>query len=282
MMEHSNLVGMEWVARHLEDRDLVLVDCRFEGADPAAGRKAYEQAHLPGAIHVDMDRDLSAPVREHGGRHPLPDLGVFSLRLRQLGIGNDHRVVAYDDQGGAMASRLWWMLRFLGHKQVYVMDGGFTRWKQAGWPVSDSPVHPEPARFNPVVQNRLLVSMYDVRDRLGKAGVMLVDSREPERYRGEAEPFDRVAGHIPGAINRYWKDNLTAEGTWKSVGELKQRFADLPPDGEIIVYSGSGVTACANVLALAEAGRTDAKLYLGSWSDWISYPENPVETGQAG
>lgn len=259
--------------------DLVIVDCRFQLGQPESGRAAYEESHIPGAVYLDLEKDLSAPVGEHGGRHPLPDAATLTGTLSRVGIGNDVRVVAYDDQGGAMASRLWWLLKYLGHEQVYVLDEGFAAWVKAGYPVSSEQKVPIPSPFLATVQHNMLVEADEVRELLGSDRVTLIDSREAPRYRGEVEPIDRVAGHIPGAINRFWKDALDEGGAWKDEAGQAARFRDLPQDRELIVYCGSGVTACPNVLALQEAGYQKVRLYAGSWSDWISYSENPIATG---
>jgi thiosulfate/3-mercaptopyruvate sulfurtransferase len=225
---------------------------------------------------------LSAPVGEHGGRHPLPDAAELAARFGKAGIGNESRVVAYDDQGGAMASRLWWLLRYLGHTNVFVMDGGFSAWQKAGCPVSPEQKVIIPSSFVATVQHNMLVEVDEVRESLGTEGIVLIDSREAPRYRGEVEPIDRVAGHIPGAKNLFWADGRRADGTWKDADEQRQRFegSGLSQDDEIVVYCGSGVTATPNVLALQEAGFTRVKLYAGSWSDWISYSGNPIATGE--
>ena len=306
----SNIRSMEWVAERLGQKGsepIVIVDCRFVLGQPEAGRVAYEAGHLPGAIYMDLDRDLSAPVTEHGGRHPLPDWNMFAAKLGQAGISRDHAVVTYDDQGGAMASRFWWMLRYLGHQKVYVMDRGFSAWKAAGYPVetlgnettpktsvnslSDTLVHAKSTTFVATPQPHMVVSMAEVRAKLGNPQVSLIDSREHRRYLGLEEPIDKAAGHIPGARNAFWKESLTADGAWRSADELKSRFSSFrdqqqshvaPPHDqqEIIVYCGSGVTACPNVLALEEAGFRNVRLYAGSWSDWISYTDNPIATGE--
>lgn len=280
--EHSFIVSQEQVAAKLNGLNPpVMADCRFQLGMPAYGRDAYAKGHLPAAVYLDLEADLSGPLGQHGGRHPMPDLGVLSLKLGRLGINRDTEVIAYDDQGGAMASRLWWLLRFMGHEKVYLMDGGFSRWEKAGYPVTDKPTAArEPKVFGGRVKNRLLVVMEDVQEKLGWPGTVLIDSREEKRYLGEEETVDKRAGHIPGAINRFWKENLNEDGLWKDREALKERFASISPDQEIIVYCGSGVTACPNLLALAEAGRPDAKLYLGSWSDWISHEGNPIATGR--
>ncbi|MEX1030459.1 MAG: sulfurtransferase [Paenibacillaceae bacterium] len=276
----KNIVTMGWLAEKISDADMVIVDCRFIMGQSDAGRIAYEQDHIPGAVYAHLEQDLSGPVREHGGRHPLPDMGPFSQWLGQLGIDKDTTVVAYDDQGGAMASRFWWMLCFLGHEHVYILETGFTQWKAAGYPVSAERHEPSAKHFIPSVKTRMLISVHDVRDKLGQPGIVLLDSREQPRYLGLQEPIDPVAGHIPGAINSFWKISLNANGLWKDAEEHATRFEYLNKEDEIIVYCGSGVTACPNVLALEEAGFPNVKLYLGSWSDWISYEGNPVATGE--
>lgn len=277
----KHIVSMKWLLARLYEPDLVIVDCRFTLSDPHAGRKAYEEAYIPGAIYLDLERDLSAPVQKHGGRHPLPDLTALAQKLSRLGISNHSRIVAYDDQGGAVAARFWWLLQYMGHDQVYVMEQSFTAWKEAGYPViSDQPPIRVPSRFEPIIQKHMLAGVEEVRVASLKGSAVLIDSREHRRYAGIEEPIDKKAGHIPGAINYFWKDNLKPNGQWKSTTELSQRFADLPQDRDIIIYCGSGVTACPNVLALQEAGFENVKLYVGSWSDWISYSENPIAIKQ--
>jgi len=276
----KNIVSMRWVLARLYEPDLVIADCRFQLGNPDAGRQAYEESRIPGAVYFDLERDLSGPVGEHGGRHPLPDIEVLADKLGKAGIDETVRVVAYDDQGGAMASRFWWLLRYLGHEKVYVMDQGFSAWKEAGFPMTgDRPPIRVPKKFTPRVREGMLAGVEDVRRAVREGADVLIDSREGPRYRGEAEPLDKAAGHIPGAINRFWKDGIGDGGMWKSPEEQRARFAGLKPDDRIIVYCGSGVTACPNVLALEEAGFTNVRLYAGSWSDWISYPDHPIATG---
>jgi thiosulfate/3-mercaptopyruvate sulfurtransferase len=234
-------------------------------------------------VYMDLERDLSAPVGKHGGRHPLPDVGELAAKLGRAGIDRGTRVVAYDDQGGAMASRLWWLLRYMGHDAVYVMDQGYSAWKAAGYPVTDAqPAIRVPKRYEPEVQASMLADVDAVRAASRDGSSVLVDSRETRRYLGLEEPIDRVAGHIPGARNWFWKDNLDEQGRWRSAEQLEERFAALEKDAPIIVYCGSGVTACPNVLALEAAGYRNVKLYAGSWSDWISDSTNPVATGNEG
>ncbi|WP_405081329.1 sulfurtransferase [Paenibacillus chitinolyticus] len=275
-----NIVSLEWLYEHLQDPDLLIADCRFALGEPWSGRQDYSIDHIPGAFYVDLEEDMSGEKREHGGRHPLPDLGAFSMRASAIGVDASKTVVAYDDQGGAMAARLWWMLRFLGHERVYVLDRGYSQWKAAGYPVTAEAPQASPATFSPKVQRHMLASMDEVKAKLGEKGTVLIDSREGARYRGEQEAIDPVAGHIPGARNRFWKDALDAEGSWRSAEEQKERFRGLENAEELIVYCGSGVTACPNVLALEEAGIPGVKLYAGSWSDWVSYADNPIAVGE--
>jgi thiosulfate/3-mercaptopyruvate sulfurtransferase len=276
-MQH--IVPVKWLLARLYEPDIIIVDCRFQLGKPESGRNAYEEAHIPGAVYLDLEQDLSGPVGEHGGRHPLPDVATLAARLGRAGIGNEFRVVAYDDQGGAMASRLWWLLSYLGHEAVYVMDGGFSAWQTLGLPVSSEQKVIFPKTFVPVPRHEMVADMEEVKAKVGTPGVVVVDSREGPRFRGEVEPIDPVAGHIPGARNLFWAEGRRADGTWKSADEQAARFVDLSQDDEIIVYCGSGVTATPNLLALQEAGFTRVKLYAGSWSDWISYSSNPIATG---
>lgn len=277
----KNVVSTKWLLARMYESDIVIVDCRFLMGKPDAGREQYEASHIPGAVYLDLEKDLSAPVEEsgHGGRHPLPDIFDLTVALSRVGIGNESRVVAYDDQGGAMASRLWWLLKYLGHDQVFVLDEGFTAWVNAGFPVSSEQRVLIPAKYLAEVQHTMLVEMDEVKELLGDERVTLIDSREAPRYRGEVEPLDKAAGHIPGAINRFWKDGLGESGAWKDAAGQEERFADLDRDRELIVYCGSGVTATPNVIALQEAGFNKVRLYAGSWSDWISRPENPIAVG---
>jgi thiosulfate/3-mercaptopyruvate sulfurtransferase len=291
----STIVSLTWLAERLINikskdmlgpSDLIVVDCRYTLGQPNAGREAFAEGHIPGAVYLDLEQDLSGPKSKHGGRHPLPDLGAFTIMLGKIGIDDTATVVAYDDQGGAMASRFWWMLHFLGHSNVFILDGGYSQWKAAGYPTDNliQPVYIRPnlreRSFKPHVQSHLLVSVNEVKDKLGQSGTVLIDSREERRYLGLEEPIDPVAGHIPGAINHFWKDSLNEQGQWKNAEEQAERFSNIPADKELIVYCGSGVTACPNFVALKEAGYENVKLYAGSWSDWVSYEDNPIATGE--
>lgn len=275
----SNLIQPSELHASLGDPGLRLVDARFDLADPDAGQRAFDEGHVPGAVYVHLERDLSAPVSRHGGRHPLPDPAVLATRLGELGIGNDSRVVVYDFGNGMVASRFWWLLRHLGHDDVRVLDGGFEAWREAGLPVSKDSTKPEVARFVPALRPELVVDRDYVLRNLGNPGVVLVDARAGSRYRGETEPLDPVAGHIPSAVNFAYADNLEG-GRFKSSDALRERYEPLSDADELVVYCGSGVSAAHDVLALEEAGLSGARLYAGSWSDWCSYQDSPVATGE--
>lgn len=276
----SVLVNKAWVLARMYEPDITIIDCRFILGQPEAGRISYEESHIPGAIYLDLDQDLSSSVAMHGGRHPLPDINDLAGKLGKLGINRDTRIIAYDDQGGINATRLWWLLTYMGHDTIYVLNEGFTAWKTAGYPVSqDQPVR-VPSTFTAHMHPEMLATLEEVRLAMEDPAIVLLDSRESGRYQGLFEPIDKVAGHIPSAMNKFWKGVLQDNGVWKSAEELKDYYQDIPADHEIIVYCGSGVSACPNVLGLAEAGFSDVKLYAGSWSDWISYSENPIATGE--
>jgi thiosulfate/3-mercaptopyruvate sulfurtransferase len=277
----SNLIRAEELAPRVGDDALRLVDARFELTDPEAGRRRYREGHLPGALYLHLDDDLSGPIRPdgRGGRHPLPDPGVLAERLGALGIGDAHRVVAYDDAGGAIAARVWWLLRWLGHDDVRVLDGGVDAWRAAGgaW-IRDVPDLP-PATLTSRPDARLVVDADDVAARLEDPVRLLVDARAPERYRGETEPLDRKAGHVPGAINLPYAHNLGPDGRFLAREALRTRFAVLEDADEVVVYCGSGVTAAHDLLAIEEAGLGLRTLYAGAWGDWSARDELPVATG---
>ncbi|RMX06384.1 sulfurtransferase [Corticibacter populi] len=271
----------EWQA-HGVARRLVLVDCRHELADPAWGRQAYRQGRIPGAIFLSLDDDLSAAPDGRNGRHPLPTPQAFAQTLARAGIGNDSHVVAYDQGVGMFAARLWWMLRWLGHTAVQVLDGGSAQWQREARPIEiGTPKAPAPAHFVPDVQTGMLRDAGTVLQALGDGRQYLLDARAPERFRGEVEPLDRVAGHIPGAVNRPFTDNLEA-GLFKPAGQLRSEFEALlagRASGQVIHQCGSGVSACVNLLAMERAGLSGSALYAGSWSEWCSDPARPVAVG---
>lgn len=281
---HTTLISTEKLAEHLDDPKWVVVDCRFDLADTEKGRRDYQQGHIPGAIYAHLDDDLSGPVRPgETGRHPLPDVDTLAETFSAWGIDSDVQVVAYDARGGAIAARLWWLLRWLGHDAVAVLNGGFPRWMAESRPVTTEIITLQPREFQPHVRPEMLANAEDVLAHFGDLSYRLVDSRAPERYRGEEEPLDPVAGHIPGAISYHFARNLQADDTFELKPILRGRFQALlddVPAERTIFYCGSGVTGAHNVLALAYAGLGMAQLYAGSWSHWITDPERPIVQGE--
>jgi thiosulfate/3-mercaptopyruvate sulfurtransferase len=265
-MPYTTVIDTATLAAHLDDPDWAIIDCRFELADTGRGEAAYRAGHIPGAVYAHLDRDLSsAPVTDRG-RHPLPSPAAMTRLFGRLGIGERTQVVAYDDSSGHYAARLWWMLRYLGHQAVAVLDGGWGAWAAEGRPTQPGIETRDPALFMGEPRADRLVTIDAVESR-----PLLVDSRAPERYRGEVEPLDPVAGHIPGAINRPYDANWSADGRWRPPEELAGAFGTLlggTAAAESTFYCGSGVSACVNLLAMVHAGLPEGRLYVGSWSEW--------------
>jgi thiosulfate/3-mercaptopyruvate sulfurtransferase len=258
-----------------------IFDCRHDLAKSEIGVLAYRVAHIPGAQFMHLDRDMSGVKSGRNGRHPLPDPATLSATLARRGISNDTQVIAYDDSGGAFAARLWWMMRWLGHTRVAVLDGGLPAWVRSGHALTGETPAVTAGTFD-WTTNSDVVDSESIRNDLAQPRMLLIDARAPERYRGESETLDPVAGHIPGAVNRFYKDNLGADGCFKSSAQLHQEFSALlkPHSVESAVhYCGSGVTSCHNLLAMQIAGLRGARLYAGSWSEWCSDPQRPVVTG---
>ncbi|MEG3906201.1 sulfurtransferase [Microcoleus sp. B4-C5] len=272
MTDNTLIVSPEWLATNTDNPQVVIIDCRFSLADHELGQKQYQESHIPGAFYLDLNRDLASAVGKHGGRHPLPNIEELADKLSAIGINSPETlVVAYDDSRLAFAARLWWLLRYMGHSKVALLDGGFSGWKAAGYPVTNILPEPREGKFVAHLQQDLAVDIEAVKERKDLPGKVLVDSRESERYEGLREPIDPIAGHIPGAVNYPWQGVTDETGKVRSASEQKQRWTELEKAEEIIVYCGSGVTACVNLLSLEIAGIPDAKLYVGSWSDWCSY-----------
>ncbi|MGG1266584.1 sulfurtransferase [Brevibacillus laterosporus] len=273
------MIQVDWLYEHLNDPSLVILDCRFILGQPDAGRAEYDAGHIPGATYISLESDLSGQKTEqgHGGRHPLPNISAMEELFSQIGIDQHTTVVAYDGDDMAMAARLWWMLRYVGHERVYVLDGGYAAWNRANYPTSTEILQRKSRSFTANVQSDMLLTKSAIEQR--EATIPLLDSRAPERYRGDVEPLDYKAGHIPGAECFFYKNTLQSDGTLKTKEQLQNHFGELLQQKQIMVYCGSGVTACVNLLALMRAGRADAKLYGGSWSDWSSYKDSPVATG---
>jgi thiosulfate/3-mercaptopyruvate sulfurtransferase len=276
----TTLIDTSTLAAHLDDERFSVVDCRFRLDDTGWGEREYLAGHVPRAAYVHLDRDLSGPKTGTNGRHPLPDVQTFEKVASRLGIGPGVQVVAYDQDSGMFASRLWWLLRWLGHDAVAVLDGGFAKWTREHRPTRPGAESHPRREFEAVPRPELVVGVQDVTTRFRSPDWRLLDARAPERYRGETEPLDRVPGHIPGAVNHFFKRNVTEEGTFLPPdtlrGRLEQALEGTPPD-HTICYCGSGVTACHNLLALEHTGLKGAKLYPGSWSEWSSDPNRPAE-----
>lgn len=261
-----------------EEKDLIVIDVRYQLNDLEAGRKAYEMNHIPGAIYLDLKEDLSRKVSTHGGGHPLPDWKEFAGKLGQLGINQQTEVVIYGVTNDMYAARCLWIFEHLNHDQARILDGGWESWVAKDLQVTTEIPSYERKIYSLGQLKNDTVNINDVKEKLENKSATLIDSRGHERYLGRVEPMYKKAGHIPGAKNFFWKDVLDDEGNWKESAKLEKHFKSLDKDEEIIVSCGSGVSACPNVLALKQAGFTNVKLYPGSFSDWISYDDNPLET----
>ena len=271
---YTTLIDAEVLFRHFRDPDWVIVDCRFSLGDAGSGRRAYLDSHIPGAVYAHLEEDLSGPVIQgKTGRHPLPTVDRLRRLFSAWGIGSGVQVVAYDDMSGAIAARLWWMLRWLSHDAVAVLDGGWPAWLEAGYPVDSEKPEPVWRSFEATQRPEMLAGAGFVEDIRLSRDYRLIDSRSPERYRGEQEPIDPVAGHIEGAVNAPHQETVRADGRWLDPRELRQRFEKILDGVEpehAVFYCGSGVTACRNLLALSHSGLGEGKLYAGSWSEWIA------------
>jgi thiosulfate/3-mercaptopyruvate sulfurtransferase len=281
-MNFATLITAEALATHAGNPSWRLFDCRHDLTAPDAGSQAYRAGHIPGAQFLHLDRDLSGTKTGHNGRHPLPDPSALAARLAQCGVSNHTQVVAYDDSGGMFAARLWWLLRWLGHDKVAVLDGGLASWRGAGLELTTELPRITPSVLHQRVRADTVDAAY-VMSHLHQPSMLLIDARSPDRYRGENETLDPVAGHIPGAINRFFKDNLTSAACFKPAAQLRAEFDQLLRGravATVVAQCGSGVTACHNLLALEIAGLCGARLYPGSWSEWCSDPRRPVTAGQ--
>jgi thiosulfate/3-mercaptopyruvate sulfurtransferase len=279
-MTHTTLISVADLASHVDDPALVIFDCRHELTNPDFGIQAYAQSHITNARFAHLDRDLAGPLNGRNGRHPLPDPKVFADWLARMGVSNDKQVVGYDNAGGVYASRLWWMLRWMGHSGVAVLNGGWQAWLAAGQPVTTAVRTPMPARFTGTARSSTVDAKY-VLEHLQSPDMVLIDARASDRYHGQNETIDPIGGHIPGARNRFFKDNLTPQGFFKSPEQLREDFKPFVGNGtpeKIVSQCGSGVTACHNLLAMEIAGLKGGRLYPGSWSEWIADPSRPRAT----
>ena len=280
-MPFTTLISASALAANLADPSWVIVDCRHDLAKVDAGEQAYRAAHIAGAQFMHLDRDLSGAKTGVNGRHPLPRIADLVATFSRAGIDGSKQVVAYDQNSGMWASRLWWMLQWLGHPAAAVLDGGLDRWIAEGYLLTANDSHVRPAAF--IAADALATaSAREIMDHLDDGALAVIDARAPERYRGDVEPIDPVAGHIPGAVNRPYNTNLDAQGVFKTADQLRAEFQTLlkeTPPASVVHQCGSGVTACHNVLAMSVAGLHGSRLYPGSWSEWIAAPERPVARG---
>ena len=280
MTAFTTLISAGELAARIDD--VMLFDCSFDLGDTEAGRAHFAEGHIPGAVYLHVDEDLSARPDGHNGRHPLPDRAAFAARLAEAGLRQGQQVVAYDASGGPYAARLWWMLNWLGHEAVAVLDGGIQAWTDAGLPLEQGAAKARPRGdfVSSATPGALTVSADDIMASLGDRSLLVIDARSAERFAGAPSPLDPVSGHIPGARNLCYRDNLTPEGLFRPAVELAADYdavmGDVPLD-RVVLQCGSGITAAHDLLAMAVAGRKGARLYPGSWSEWISDPARPVE-----
>lgn len=281
-MPYTTLISTEALYRHMGDPDWVILDCRFDLAKPDWGYEDYQRAHIPGSVYTHLDRDLSGIITPHSGRHPLPEMEDFVHRLMEWGIKPDSQVVVYDTSSGTFAARLWWMLRYYQYARVALLDGGLNQWSNETRPLISGVEKRHPSATHPTLSaNTGMIAFVEEVDRIRQNDTYcLIDARAPERYRGDMELIDPIAGHIPGAFNRFSGENLRDDGCFKSGAELRSEFSKLmqnvPPE-RTVVYCGSGVTSCHHLVALEHAGLPGARLYLGSWSQWIRDPNRARE-----
>lgn len=281
---HTTLISATDLAPHTANPNWLIVDCRFDLAKPQSGEQAYREGHIPGAVYAHLDRDLSSPITKESGRHPLPDPERFAQRLGAWGVSAETQVIAYDADTGAYAARLWWLLRWIGHEAVAVLDGGLRAWKEAGLPLTAEVPQRTPTRFIAHPNRSAWLSTGEVAEKI-RAGWRLLDARAPERFAGKAEPIDPIAGHVPGAINHPLASNLNAEARFLSAADLRARYTRSQAgveDDRTIAMCGSGVTACHLLLGMEIAGKRGARLYAGSWSEWIRDPDRPKAMGDDG
>jgi len=280
-MTYTTLVSTDILNQQLNNPNWIIIDCRFSLADTEAGAKAYRHGHIPNARYAHLDKDLSSQITDFTGRHPLPNFSLLAKKLGDRGITNNSQVVIYDDAGGAFAGRLWWLLRCMGHDKAAVLNGGIKQWQKQGLPVTTTLPIVKPATFRSYLDDSAWLNAVQVENSTAKKAICLIDARTPERYRGEQEPIDPVAGHIPGALNRAFQLNLDSNGLFLPPEQLRKQFKQLigttAPE-QVVHYCGSGVTACHNLLAMEYAGLTGSKIYAGSWSEWIRNKNRRVAT----
>ena len=282
-MEYDTIISAQDLNSIISDDNVRVFDCRFSLKDPQGGLKSYQSGHLPNAQFADMDTQLSSAMTETSGRHPLPDVDVFIEQLCAWGVSNDTQVIAYDDMKGAFAARLWWMMRWVGHNKVAVLNGGMEKWTEQGFPLTQDSVDYSRGNFTGQANMDWLVDIDTVRSELEADSITLIDARAADRFTAKDNKTDPVPGHIPGAVNLPFGGNLTGEGLMQAPDAIKQRFESVIKDrpvGDVVNMCGSGVTACHNLLAQAIAGMPPMKIFIGSWSQWIKDSSRPVATGE--
>ena len=282
MTSYQYLIGIDELRPQLGQANCRVVDCRFDLMQPAKGQDEYGQSHIPGAQYANLDEDLAGSVSDATGRHPLPSTEAFANTLGAWGIDNMSQVIVYDHASGAIAARLWWMLRWVGHQQVAVLNGGYAAWQEAGYEVSDGDESVTAVQFRPEPDCGLVITTDELRNLVAVGHAPpIVDARDSSRFAGRSEPIDSVAGHVPGAVNHPFSESVNASGRWKSGDELRNGWTQVlgaDTDRHWVSMCGSGVTACHLALSAGLAGYAQPRLYVGSWSEWIRDPERPVAT----
>ena len=271
--------NVDWLNKNIDQDTIRVIDCRCDLKNPDAGIEWYKKGHIPNSVYFHLEKDLSAPISNHGGRHPLPNMEEFVHKLENIGVAKNTIVIVYDNGDGASSGRLWWLMNYIGHSKTYILDGGYKEWLKKDYPTSQEVPAFSKSNFSPLIQSHMIATYEEVSElvKTKDQDKILIDSREHKRYTGEIEPIDKKKGHIPGAINFVWTEGIE-NGFFLAEREQKSRFSSLDANKEYIVYCGSGITATPNFISLKMAGLDKVKLYPGSFSDWISYEENEVET----
>lgn len=280
-MDYTTLVSAQDTLEHLEDPNWRIIDCQFDLKDKSHGYQSYRKEHIPSAIYADLENDLSSPISANSGRHPLPAVSDICEKFSKWGIQTNTQVIVYDNVFGSYAARLWWLLKWLGHRKVAVLNGGLTFWKQAGYPLTSKMPTVNPVDFSAQPNMSMMVDTNYIANTLSTSVLTLIDVRDSERYKGLQEPIDKAAGHIPGAINIPWKTNLDQNGLYLNSSQLQTQYQEILKNQEsqnLVFMCGSGVSACHSLVALENIGISHTKLYPGSWSEWIQDASRPIET----